>query len=120
MQKATKILRAVEQLRVQYLGKKGQLTALLKAVSDLPVEQRPEMGKIINQAKQELQDLLAKQEALLSEQVLKNRLQSETVDITLPGRGQDIGALHPVTQVRQRVIQLLSTHGFYSGRWPGN
>jgi phenylalanyl-tRNA synthetase alpha chain len=103
---------AVEQLRVQYLGKKGQLTTLLKAVVDLPVEQRPEMGKIINQAKQELQDLLAKQDALLSEQVLKNRLQSETIDVTLPGRGQDIGALHPVTQVRQRVIQLLSTLGF--------
>ena len=103
---------AVEQLRVQYLGKKGQLTALLKAVVDLPVEQRPEMGKIINQAKQELQDLLANQEALLSEQVLKNRLQSETIDVTLPGRKQDIGALHPVTQVRQRVIQLLSTLGF--------
>ncbi len=103
---------AVEQLRVQYLGKKGQLTALLKAVVDFPVEQRPEMGKNINQTKQELQDLLAKQEALLSEQVLKNRLQSETIDVTLPGRKQDIGALHPVTQVRQRVIQLLSAMGF--------
>lgn len=103
---------AVEQLRVQYLGKKGQLTALLKSVADLPVAERPEMGKIINQAKQELQELLAQQDAVLSEQVLKNRLQSEKVDITLPGRGQSIGALHPVTQVRQRVIQLFTAMGF--------
>lgn len=103
---------AVEQLRVQYLGKKGQLTALLKSVADLPVAERPEMGKIINQAKQELQELLAQQDTVLSEQVLKNRLQSEKVDITLPGRGQSIGALHPVTQVRQRVIQLFTAMGF--------
>ena len=55
---------AVEQLRVQLLGKKGSLTALLKSVSDLPVSERPEMGKVINQAKQEMQTLLAEQDAL--------------------------------------------------------
>ena len=103
---------AVEQLRVHYLGKKGRLTALLKAVSDLPVSERPEMGKVINLAKQELQTLLAEQDTLLSEQVLQNRLQAEMIDISLPGRGQQIGSLHPVTQVRQRVIQLFSTMGF--------
>jgi phenylalanyl-tRNA synthetase alpha chain len=102
----------VEHLRVQYLGKKGQLTALLKSVVDLPVDQRPEMGKVINLAKQELQELLAQQDKLLSEQVLKNRLAAETVDITLPGRGQRTGALHPVTQAKQRVIQLFSSLGF--------
>jgi phenylalanyl-tRNA synthetase alpha chain len=103
---------AVEQCRVHYLGKKGRLTALLKSVSDLPVAERPEMGKIINQAKQELQELLASQEAVLSQQALKKQLETETLDITLPGRGQSVGALHPVTQVRQRVIQLFSTMGF--------
>lgn len=103
---------SVEQLRVHYLGKKGRLTALLKAVSDLPVAERPEMGKVINQAKQELTTLLAEQDSLLSEQVLQNRLQAESVDISLPGRGQQNGSIHPVTQVRQRVIQLFSTMGF--------
>lgn len=103
---------AVEQLRVHYLGKKGQLTALLKSVADLPVAERPQMGKVINQAKQELQELLAQQDAILSEQVLKNRLHAEKIDITLPGRGQSPGALHPVTQVRQRVIQLFTAMGF--------
>lgn len=103
---------AVEQLRVQLLGKKGSLTALLKAVSDLPVSERPEMGKVINQAKQEIQTLLTEQEAVLNERVLKNRLQAEAVDISLPGRGQQIGSLHPVTQVRLRVIELFSTMGF--------
>src|SRR5262249_7946907 len=102
----------VEQLRVHYLGKKGQLTALLKSVADLPVAQRPEMGKIINQAKQTLQDFLAQRDQVLGEQMLKQRLESERIDISLPGRGQHLGAHHPVTQVRQRVIQLFSTMGF--------
>ncbi len=103
---------AVEQLRIHYLGKKGQLTALLKSVSDLPVADRPKMGKIINQAKLELQDALSKQEIVLQEQVLKRKLQEEKVDITLPGRGQLLGSLHPVTQVRLRVIELFTAMGF--------
>jgi len=108
----------VEQLRVHYLGKKGQLTALLKSVVDLPAEQRPELGKVINQAKQELQHLLAEKEAVLTEQALNTRLQSETIDVTLPGRGQGLGALHPVTQVRHRVIQLFSAMGFSVAEGP--
>jgi phenylalanyl-tRNA synthetase alpha chain len=103
---------AVEHLRVHYLGKKGQLTVLLKSVADIPVEERPEMGKVINLAKQELQDLLSQQESLLNAAVLEKRLLAETVDITLPGRNQNRGALHPVTQVRERVIQLFTAMGF--------
>ncbi len=103
---------AVEQLRVNYLGKKGQLTALLKSVSELPVAERPEMGKIINQAKQELQALLIKQETILNQQILKNRLLTESVDITLPGRGEHLGSMHPVTRVREHVVQLFTTMGF--------
>ena len=102
----------VEQLRVHYLGKKGQLTTLLKSVADLPVADRPEMGKVINQAKQELQSLLDQQEILLNESLLKQRLQSETIDITLPGRGQQLGALSSVTLIRERVIQLFTAMGF--------
>lgn len=102
----------VEQLRVHYLGKKGQLTALLKSVSELPVAERPKMGKIINQAKEDLQAWLAEQESSLSEQILKNKLLAESIDITLPGRGDQLGGLHPVTRVRERVVQLFSSMGF--------
>jgi phenylalanyl-tRNA synthetase alpha chain len=103
---------AVEQLRVHYLGKKGQLTNLLKSVSDLPVDQRPEAGKIVNQAKQQLQTWLAERDNYLSEKVLTDRLQSETMDVTLPGRGQHNGALHPITQVKLRVIEIFTAMGF--------
>jgi phenylalanyl-tRNA synthetase alpha chain len=103
---------AVEHLRVHYLGKKGQLTALLKSVSNLPPADRPQMGKIINEAKQELLELLSQQDVIVGERVLKQKLQAETVDITLPGRGQLSGALHPVTQVKWRVIDLFTSMGF--------
>src|SRR5262245_49184897 len=75
---------AIEQLKVHYLGKKGELTALLKAVADCPPAERPNMGKLVNQAKQEVQTLLAERETLLNAQILQNRLATETIDITLP------------------------------------
>ncbi len=102
----------IEQLRTHYLGKKGQLTALLKEMTDLSADQRPQVGKIINLAKQELQSLLSEQEALLKHSALKNRLESETIDITLPGRSQNTGSLHPVTQVRNRAVELFRSIGF--------
>ncbi len=77
------MLETVEHLRVSYLGKKGHITALLKAVVNLPVEERPEMGKLINQVKQELQALLAQQDTWLSEQNLQQQLHAETIDISL-------------------------------------
>jgi len=109
---------AIEQLRVHYFGKKGQLTALLKSVADLPVAERPEMGKIINLAKQELQALLAERDIFLGQQQLQNRLAAETIDISLPGRSQNTGKLHPVTQVRYRVIELFTAMGFTVAEGP--
>src|SRR5262249_45756534 len=91
---------------------KGELTALLKAVADCPPAERPNMGKLVNQAKQEVQTLLAERETLLNAQILQNRLATETIDITLPGRGQTLGSLHPVTKVRERVIELFTGMGF--------
>ncbi len=111
-------LEDIEQLRVSYLGKKGQFTALLKSVSDLPTAERPQMGKVINLAKVELQTWLSDQEVILKEKSLKDRLSSEIIDITLPGRGLKLGSLHPITQVSQRVIDFFSTMGFTVAEGP--
>ena len=111
-------LEDIEQLRVSYLGKKGQFTALLKSVSDLPTAERPQMGKVINLAKVELQTWLSDQEVILKEKSLKDRLSSEIIDITLPGRGLKLGSLHPITQVSQRVIHFFSTMGFTVAEGP--
>ena len=108
----------LEQLRVKYLGKKGQLTDLLKSVSQLSVEERPKFGKAINLAKQELQTLLMQRETELKAVVLETKLKAETIDVTLPGRGEVLGSLHPVTRVLERVTELLGTMGFTVAEGP--
>lgn len=102
----------LEQLRVKMLGKKGQLTELLKNVSQLSVEERPVYGKTINIAKREVQTLLEERERELQAKALINKLALEKIDVTLPGRGESRGALHPVNRVLVRATELLSTMGF--------
>jgi phenylalanyl-tRNA synthetase alpha chain len=105
-------LALLEQLRVQYLGKKGELTELLKQVSSLPKEQRPEMGKAVNVVKREVQEVLHAQLARVQKEQAEARLKKETIDVTLPGRAHHQGSTHPVTLVRQRVEMLFKSAGF--------
>ena len=109
---------SLEQLRVRIFGKKGQLTELLKNVSQLSAEDRPTYGKAINSAKQELQQYLSQRESALKSAILAERLASEKIDVTLPGRGEALGALHPVSRVLERVTQLFSTIGFTVAEGP--
>ncbi len=111
-------LTALEQLRVAYLGKKGSLTEMLKAVSSLPKEQRPTMGKAVNIAKQQLNAALQERQAHLAKIALEYKLSSEKIDVTLPGRGQLPGGLHPVTKVRERVRRLFASLGFSEAEGP--
>jgi phenylalanyl-tRNA synthetase alpha chain len=108
----------LEQLRVKYLGKKGALTDLLKSVSQLSVEERPKLGKEINLAKQALQALLLERETELQTVVLEERIKAETIDVTLAGRGQALGGLHPVTRVLERVTALFASMGFTVAEGP--
>ena len=109
---ATQQIDEIESLRIQYLGKKGQLTELLKQVSSLPGEQRPVMGKAVNVAKKEIQQLLEQQQQRLQQAESAEKLKAETIDVTLPGRQSARGSFHPVARVRQRAEQLLRSAGF--------
>ncbi|MCH9769470.1 MAG: phenylalanine--tRNA ligase subunit alpha [Gammaproteobacteria bacterium] len=109
---------AIEQIRVSYLGKKGELTQLLKGVSQLPVEERPKLGQAINQAKQELQTLLNQRSNDLRQHALEQQLKAQTIDVTLPGRGLAQGTLHPITRVRQRCVELFASMGFAVAEGP--
>lgn len=102
----------VQALRVKYLGKKSQLTDLLKQLGQWDPTDRPKAGQWINDAKQQLQTLLNEQEHKLKSAELHARLSAEKIDITLPGRGQTVGSLHPVTRVRERVVDLFKQMGF--------
>jgi len=105
-------LSALDELRVAYLGKSGQLTEQLKKLGTLPPEERPQAGQLINKAKQSLQLAIEKRKQHLEEAFLAKRLASETIDVTLPGRGLQRGGLHPVTRTLERVERMFAHAGF--------
>ncbi len=105
-------LAELDQVRVRYLGKKGALTEQLKSLGKLPGSERKEAGQIINRAKQKVQARLDERKQVLERAALDARLASETVDVTLPGRGEQSGGLHPVTRTMRRIETLFEQLGF--------
>jgi len=105
-------LETLDQIRVDYLGKKGELTALLKSLSQLPVEEKKAAGQDINNAKRDVQQAIEQRKQTLEREKLNARLASERVDVTLPGRGQQAGGLHPVTRTMERIETIFSRLGF--------
>jgi phenylalanyl-tRNA synthetase alpha chain len=104
-------LTVLENLRVEYLGKKGKLTGLLKGLGGLSAEDRPAAGAKINEVKQSLQGQINDQKQKFESVALDARLASETIDVTLPGRGEDVGGLHPVTRtIYINPTTVLRTH----------
>ena len=102
----------LEQLRVDYLGKKGQFTALLKGLGQLSAGERPAAGAKINVVKEQLQTLLGERKAALESAAVEAKLAAETIDVTLPGRGQSTGGIHPVTRTMERMEDFFTAIGF--------
>jgi len=102
----------LEQLRVDYLGKKGRITALLKGLGQLSPEERPAAGARINVVKEELQELIARRRAELEGEAIAARLAAERIDVTLPGRGQSTGGVHPITRTMERMEDFFTAVGF--------
>jgi phenylalanyl-tRNA synthetase alpha chain len=114
---ATESLEALDEIRVRYLGKKGALTRQLKQLGSLPAEERPAAGQAINKAKQDLQKSIEARRETLESLVLEKEIASQSVDVTLPGRGQTPGGPHPVTRTMNRMEEIFRRAGFavYSG-----
>jgi phenylalanyl-tRNA synthetase alpha chain len=102
----------LEDCRVHWLGKKGGLTEQLKALGKLPATERPAAGARINEAKVRLQEAIEARRAQLESSADEARLASGRIDVTLPGRGEQRGALHPVTRARLRIESLFRSAGF--------
>lgn len=109
---ATDDISALEQLRVEFLGKKGEFTQLMKQLGGLSAEERPKAGALINQARDQVQNALAERKAALEAVALERKLAAETLDVSLPGRGQNSGGLHPVTRTLERIEQFFSRIGY--------
>ena len=107
-----KDLQQLDQVRVSYLGKKGEFTLQMKQLGKLEPDQRRAVGQVINKAKSEFQQKLEAAKAAMQNAVLTARLASEAVDITLPGRAQSIAGLHPVTITLRRISKIFASVGF--------
>ncbi|MAD54573.1 phenylalanine--tRNA ligase subunit alpha [Idiomarina sp.] len=103
---------ALDEVRVEYMGKKGRLTELLKGLGQLEPSERRDAGQKINQAKQQVQaDINARKEILKAAE-LEAKLDAERIDVTLPGRASQVGGVHPVTQTIRRIESFFGDLGF--------
>jgi phenylalanyl-tRNA synthetase alpha chain len=109
---STSSIADLEQAKARFLGKAGSLTELLKSLGKLPAEERPRAGATINEAKARVEALLqARREAILAAE-LDSRLAGEAIDVTLPGRRQSAGGLHPIALAQRQVERLFASMGF--------
>ena len=109
---------ALEQIRVQYLGKKGELTQVMKTLGNIPAEERPKVGAMVNEAKEQVQGVLNARKTEMEAAALNAKLAAERVDVTLPGRGQVSGGLHPVTRTMERIEEFFSHIGYAVAEGP--
>ena len=116
--KNTPGLAALDQVRIDYLGKKGQLTQHLKQLGKLPAADRPMAGQAINQAKQILQDAITNRKSELELTEINTRLEKGKIDVTLPARGQQPGSFHPITHTFNEIQSLFSQVGFEIAEGP--
>jgi len=105
-------LAALDEARVRWLGKKGVLTEQLKGLGGLAAAERPAAGARINELKDELQAAIEARRAVLSRADIERQLAAGRIDVTLPGRGEEPGGLHPVTKARLRIETLFRRAGF--------
>jgi len=105
-------LKALDDVRVNALGKKGRITELLKTLGSMPMEERIEFGKQINAVKAELDTLLTNQKQVLETKQLNEKLKKEVIDVTLPCRPETQGRIHPISKVYEEVVAIFSEMGF--------
>lgn len=110
--RAAKSLAKLDAVRVKFLGKKGAFTTILRGMGNVSKEERPTIGKIVNIAKAKVEAAIEKQNGALKADALRVRLASEKIDVTLPGRVNTLGHLHPLTQTLERIKDIFFRMGF--------
>ena len=115
---AAKDSRALDEARVKFLGKKGELTALLKSMKDVAAEERPVVGQLINDVRAEIETIIDKQKKLIEQAALEKKLEAETIDVTLPGEDVVIGKKHPLNIVLDEFKEIFLGLGFSIAEGP--
>jgi len=109
---SVKVVKELEPLKIKYLGKKGKITHLMEELKGCSKEEKPLFGQKINLAKQDIQQKIKEREDSLSQKEQKARFEKEWIDVSLPGRSQKLGSKHPVMQMLDRALGVLSEMGF--------
>ena len=109
---------ALEALRVKYLGKKGELTSVLKQMGSLSAEERPVIGQLANALREMLEQALSDKVSALQESLLEARLRSEAIDVTIPGKRIALGAKHPIKIVWDEAVDIFIGMGFQVAEGP--
>ena len=110
--KATSAMEELDSTRVKYLGKKGELTKLLKGMGKLSSEERPVVGKIANEVREAIETSINDKRADLKKAEREAKLQSEVIDVTMPGKTFNVGKKHPITQIIDEVSEIFMGIGF--------
>ena len=105
-------LPALEKIQVEYLGRKGALTGLLRQTGSLPPEERPAFGKLANEVKGDIQGALDKRRETFENAQWEQELETKSIDVTLPGSRPSLGHLHPITLVQKEIIRIFEGLGF--------
>jgi phenylalanyl-tRNA synthetase alpha chain len=116
--KQAKDIAELNDLRVRYLGKKGELTEILKGMGKLPAEERPKMGQLVNEVRDVIEQILESKKEELESLAIAARLEQERIDVTLPGRPAKIGNKHPLTQIIEQIEDIFIGLGFTIAEGP--
>lgn len=103
---------ALQEIKVKYLGKKGEITAMMKQMGSIPPEQRPVFGQLVNAARKEAEQELADKQQIIADKLKNEKLANEKIDVTLPGRHRLIANEHPLTKVRNEIVSIFSKMGY--------
>jgi len=109
---------ALDQLRVRVLGKKGELTEILRGMGKLPAEERPKMGQMVNAMREKLENAIAERSAAIKSAEKEEALKREVIDVTLPGKDRQAGSLHPISMVLNDLLDIFTGLGFTSVEGP--
>lgn len=105
-------LKALDELRIKYLGKKGELTAILKQMGKLSAEERPVIGQLANKVRQDIENAIASKMNVIKSKEKELKMAAESIDITLPGKKQNVGKLHPLKIVENEIKEIFLGMGF--------
>ncbi|MCH5183239.1 MAG: phenylalanine--tRNA ligase subunit alpha [Oscillospiraceae bacterium] len=108
----------LEEARIRFLGKKGELTAILRGMGNVPPEERPTVGALVNTVRTHIEEALHERFEQLKASSMERKLRAETIDVTLPAPEKRVGRLHPITQTRNRMAEIFTGMGFEIAEGP--